>query len=103
MLIVEWTEPALEDLEMIHDYVALRSKKSANRLYHALLGGSEILQTSPEAGKLEPGLPDYRFLIVKRRYKLIYCIENDVAYIVAVWDCRQEPSGLYRRLAQLNR
>lgn len=103
MLIVQWTEPALEDLDMIYDYVALRSKKNADRLFHALLDASEMLQDSPEAGKLEVSIPDYRFLIVKRLYKLIYYIEDKCVYIASVWDCRQEPMGLSRRLLQLRK
>jgi hypothetical protein len=34
---------------------------------------------------------EYRSLLVRKYFKIIYFIENENIYIAAVWDCRQDP------------
>lgn len=65
---------------------------------------SRILSTSPLAGHPELLLKNLqmnlRSLIIGKRYKLIYYFENDTVYVIAVWDCRQNPSQLTQKLSQ---
>ena len=52
----------------------------------------------PEMGPREPLLEkydrNYRYVIVQRRYKLIYLYENQTCFILMVWDCRRNPKQL---------
>lgn len=52
----------------------------------------------PEMGPKEPLLEqynrNYRYVLVQRRYKLIYLYENETCSVLMVWDCRQNPQAL---------
>lgn len=45
---------------------------------------------------LEGYLHPYRSPVVKKKYKIIYYISNDLIYITAVWDCRRSDNRLLR-------
>ena len=34
---------------------------------------------------------EYRSLLVRKHYKIVYFIEGDFIYFAAVWDCRTDP------------
>jgi plasmid stabilization system protein ParE len=40
----------------------------------------------------------FRYLIIKRRSKLYYYIQNNVIYIILVWDVRQDIKSLHQSL-----
>ena len=39
----------------------------------------------------------YRALVVDK-YKIVYYVENNIIYIAAVWDCRQNTEKLKKRI-----
>jgi plasmid stabilization system protein ParE len=45
----------------------------------------------------------YRSLVISQRYKAIYHVdeENDAIVIVDLWDCRQDPDTLRRRVVEM--
>ena len=58
-----------------------------------------MLAHFPRIGAIEPLLSEfaeeYRFLIVRKNYKIVYCIDSETTiYVVAVFDCRQKPEKL---------
>ena len=67
----------------------LSHKKQVERLTHL-----------PYLGKVETdyqGTASFRSLI-EGDYKIVYLIKGEYIYIVAIFDCRQNPSNLYKML-----
>lgn len=70
---LNWTEPALCDLERIDRYLRRRNPAAAGKLGAGLLERVEILRIHPEIGRIyDPDLP-HRFL-VHRSYRIFYRI-----------------------------
>ena len=104
-MIVFWTQYAESQLDDIFDYIQNFSFLSAVTIYNDILDESAMLAHFPRMGAVEPLLSDfpeeYRFLVVRRNYKIVYCIDNEsVIYIVAVFDCRQNPEKLKKDMAK---
>jgi len=55
--VVEWTDPAKQDLKLIHDYIAKDSKFYAKKVSLEIVEKSETLNTSPEIGRIVPEMP----------------------------------------------
>ena len=80
-----WTEPALEDLGQIADYIALDDPAAAKRLVRKAFGKVELLREFPEMCPVPHDLPDsrYRHLVV-RPLRIFYRVEGDSVFIVYV-------------------
>lgn len=56
----------------------------------------------PRIGKIESLLAgrnrEYRSLLVHKHYKVIYYIENETIFIVALWDTRSNPKTLKEKV-----
>ena len=63
---VVWSEPALQDLEQIGDYIALDDPIAAKKLVRTVFDKVELLKSFPEMCSIPEDLPDgrYRHLIV---------------------------------------
>ncbi len=82
---VIWTEPALEDLGQIADYIALDDPAAAKRLVRKVFAKVELLEEFPEMCPVPHDLPDsrYRHLIVNP-LRIFYRIEEEAVLIVHV-------------------
>lgn len=87
MIRIEWTNQAFEQLESLPDSVAFE-----------IIRRVETLVAFPEMGvslreQLQTGW-NYRRLIVKRKYRVIYRYDPEPAliYIAAIQHCRQQPA-----------
>lgn len=80
-----WTEPALQDLEQLADYIALDDDSAARRLVKKVFEQAELLISFPEMCPQPHDLPNtaYRHLIVSP-LRIFYRIDNDIVYIVYV-------------------
>ena len=68
---LDWTEPALCDLERIDRFLRRRNSEAARKLGEGLLERVEILRTHPEIGRVyDPDLPHR--VLVHRSYKIFY-------------------------------
>ncbi|MBQ8958832.1 MAG: type II toxin-antitoxin system RelE/ParE family toxin [Bacteroidales bacterium] len=98
MVQVIWTPLAQEDVEDIFNYYNSISNRVAQAVAEEIFDAANHLETMPEMGTIEPTFAhlhrNYRYLVVLRRYKLIYLYENQVSSILMVWDCRQNPELL---------
>ena len=47
---------------------------------------------------LEEFSREYRSLVVMRKYKVIYFIEDEIVHISAIWDCRRNPDTLIKEV-----
>lgn len=63
---VIWTEPALQELDAIAEYIALDNPVAAKQLVHNVFDKSDRLADFPQSGRIPPELPDsvYRQLVV---------------------------------------
>lgn len=63
---VIWTEPALQQLDAIADYIALDNPAAASDLVKAVFDKTERLENFPKSGRIPPELPDsvYREVVV---------------------------------------
>ena len=95
---LEWTIPAAMQLENIYHFYYLKSIEAATNIYNDIIDEVDILIKFPEIAAVEPLLADYthiyRSLIVRKLFKVVYRIEDKTIYIVAVFDCRQDPQKL---------
>ena len=78
-----WTEPALQDLDVIADYIALDNPVAAQRLVQKVFSSVEILQSFPKMGLCPPELANspYRQLVIIP-CRIFYRIEKNVVYIL---------------------
>ena len=84
-----WTNPALEDLNDIAEYIALSNLLSAKKLVSKIFDKVERLEMFPESGKkpIELTNLNYREVVVNP-CRIFYKIDNDKVYILHVM--RQE-------------
>lgn len=63
---VIWTEPALQELDAIAEYIALDNPAAASDLVKAVFDKTERLEAFPKSGRIPPELPDsvYREVVV---------------------------------------
>lgn len=63
---VIWTEPALQELDAIAEYIALDNPAAASDLVRAVFDKTERLENFPNSGRIPPELPDsvYREVVV---------------------------------------
>lgn len=87
---VIWAEPALQDLEIIADYIALDKPSAAERLVRKVFAAVEKLRDFPRMGSVPAEIPDlpYRQLVV-RPCRIFYRAEADVVYVLHVMRAEQ--------------
>jgi len=82
---LEWTEPAVADLENIQDYIARDSAEYADALIERLILSVDRLESFPESGRRVPESTDskIRELLVES-YRVIYRLKKGSIQILAV-------------------
>ena len=82
---VIWTNPALEDLNDIAEYIALSNLLSAKKLVATIFDKVECLEVLPESGKkpIELTNLNYREVVVNP-CRIFYKIDIDIVYILHV-------------------
>ena len=82
---IVWTEPALEDLDRIADYIALDNPDAARRLVQRIFLHIEQLASHPRSGSTVPELKRSRCRqIVEPPCGVFYRAEEDRVYILHV-------------------
>jgi plasmid stabilization system protein ParE len=98
---VIWLRFAAENLERLYGSLKEFSPKAAATLYNDILDEVAKLGAFPQMAPVESLLakePEvFRSLVVCRRYKIVYFIENETVKIVDVWDCRRDPKALVKK------
>ncbi|MDC0664327.1 type II toxin-antitoxin system RelE/ParE family toxin [Marinobacter sp. SS21] len=63
---VIWTEPALQELDAIAEYIALDNPAAASDLVQQVFDKTERLEDFPQSGRIPPELPNsvYREVVV---------------------------------------
>ncbi len=80
-----WTEPALNDLDAIADYIALDKPLSAQRFVQKVFKKVELLKRYPNLGTMAPKLRtmSYRQLVIPP-CRIFYRRQKDKVFIVFV-------------------
>ena len=80
-----WTEPALTDLEIIADYIALDKPEAARKYVQRVFESVARLEQFPNSGSIPPEMPDlsYRQVVVPP-CRIFYRIEKDYVFILYV-------------------
>ncbi|WOD07662.1 type II toxin-antitoxin system RelE/ParE family toxin [Marinomonas sp. GJ51-6] len=80
-----WTNPALEDLNDIADYIALSNTASAKKLVASIFAKVDRLEDFPESGKQPTELSglNYREVVVNP-CRIFYKAEADKVFILHV-------------------
>lgn len=93
---VIWTEPALQDLDQIADYISLDNPPAAKNLVRKAFDRVEQLNQHPKLGKSVQELDEsvYRELVVSP-CRIFYREEDDNVYIIHVNESRAVTSDRY--------
>ncbi len=80
-----WTEPALQDLDKIADYISLDKPTAARRFVQRVFERIEKLATHPKSGSVPTELKgtQYRQLVIPP-VRIFYREQNDAVYIVYI-------------------
>ena len=86
--LVEWLEPATRGLERIYLFLARKDEEVARAAIRAIRERAILLENFPNAGRPADDLePEQRELLVPfgvSGYVLLYRVEKDVVYILAI-------------------
>ena len=89
-----WTETAQKDLENIYKFLSEYSIQSARNIVKKILNKPKELKIGfVYAGAIDEINSNYRRLIVGN-YKILYTVQENIIYIHAIFDCRQNPDKL---------
>ncbi len=85
-----WTEPAIQDLDQIADYISLDNPEAARRLVKKTFEQVELLQQHPALGKSVEEIEDsiYREILVSP-CRIFYRKEDEFVYIVHIMRVEQ--------------
>ena len=80
-----WTEPALNDLDRIADYISLDKPEAARRLVQRVFSSGDRLIEFPELGSRPKDLQGttYRHLVISP-LRIFYRVDGDSIFIVYV-------------------
>ena len=95
---VKWTSNAKEDLLNIVDYIKKDNLSAARKVYEQIKDKAESSNLFPLRSRVVPellkeGITIYRELIAQP-WRIMYKIENDTVYIMAIFDSRQNVEEL---------
>lgn len=92
---LEWTDPAVTDIENIQEYLARDSPEYADSVVERLILSVERLKSFPQSGRAVPEASDLkvRELIVSA-YRVIYRVRKGKAQILAVVQSARDAGGM---------
>ena len=95
---IQWTSNAKEDLLNIVDYIKKDSLSAARKVYEQIKEKAKSSNFFPLRGRVVPelqkeGITIYRELIAQP-WRVMYKVENDTVYIMAIFDSRQNVEEL---------
>ena len=90
MVQVIWTEPALNDLDAIADYIAIENPVAAAELVQRVFEHVEQLEAHPESGSRPPELKRSRYRqIVEPPCRVFYRYDGEKALVLFVMRSEQ--------------
>ena len=85
MVEIIWTEPALNDLNEIAEYIALDKIRAAEKLISKVFDRVELLADSPASGRKVPELREFRYReVIVGPCRIFYRITDDSVVVLHV-------------------
>ncbi|MDI6688096.1 MAG: type II toxin-antitoxin system RelE/ParE family toxin [Desulfobacterales bacterium] len=82
---IEWTEPAISDLEGIRDYIGKDSEYYASRFIGRIIEAVEMLVYSPEMGRRIPETEEENLReLLFQNYRIMYRSESNRILVLTV-------------------
>ena len=98
---IQWSNTALIDLDTIYNFIARHSKKYAAKEVEKILESTGQIIDFPLSGIeikfKEKQARKYRFIVLSN-YKIVYSIRDNDILIETVFDTRQNPRKLRKKL-----
>ena len=90
---IEWTEPALYDLDSIQKYIARDSQNYANRFIAKIIEAVEKLKKLPQIGRMVPEAEEENIReLLFQNYQIMYRLETQRILILTVIHCGRDLS-----------
>lgn len=88
---IVWTEPALNDLEEIANYIALDKLSAAQHLVQKIFDRVELLSQSPKSGRKVPELSRSKCKeVIIGPCRIFYRFSDDTVYVLHVMRAERE-------------
>jgi toxin ParE1/3/4 len=82
---IEWTEPAVLDLESIRDYIAAGSEHYATRFVERIIDAVENLTSFPELGRNVPEATEENIReLIFNDHRIMYRVERERILVLTV-------------------
>ena len=82
---IDWTEPAISDLQYIRDYIARDSEFYAFRFIERIVNRIEILPDFPEMGRIVAEANDKSIReLLYHKYRIMYRVEKDRILVLTI-------------------
>ena len=82
---IKWTEPALQDLNEIAEYIALDKPSAAKKLVAKVFNSVKHLKEFPLSGKVPKALEDSRYReIIVGPCRIFYRLDGELVFILYV-------------------
>ena len=94
---ITWSEPAIADLEAIHDYIARDSPHYATHFVQRLIAGADPLADFPRLGRVVPEGDGRHREVGLAPYRILYRAEAEEILIVAVIHGARDLAALWER------
>lgn len=98
---LSWNSDVRKDITKIHTFIAQNvSMELANDTVRGIYGAIEPLRWTPERFSREQSLLHRKevFRYIKyKKYKILYCVEQNSVHILHIFPVRQDPKKLKRK------
>jgi addiction module RelE/StbE family toxin len=85
MVEIIWTEFAIEDLRLIHEYISKESKVYADRQIDKIINRVDQITNFPRSGRVVPEFNSELIReLIEGNYRIIYKINSDTIGIVRI-------------------
>jgi len=82
---IEWTEPAISDLQHIRGYIAKDSEYFSARFIEKVINRIDVLPDFPEMGRVVSEADDKSIReLIYQKYRIMYRIEKERILILAI-------------------
>ena len=90
-----WTEPAVNDLQSIFDYISIDSEYYARTFIGKIIKKAEDVIDFPEIGRVVPEYdkPNIREIFLQN-YRIIYRVEQESILIITIVNGRRDLSKM---------
>ena len=84
-----WTEPAIENLNDIAEYIAVNNVFAAQKMVKNVYSIVNRLESFPESGRIPQEIPEFGYReVIINPCRVLYKVENNIIFILHV--VRQE-------------